>query len=93
MRKVKDPWAKLPAEFKEKVVSVKPEEIYAIIKDKALYRQKLKELRKEDQQLKEAVAAARDAGAVYRDGDKDCALSIAYCRAELKSRSIALPGD
>jgi len=94
-RKEKDPWADLPEEFKAKVTAagIDDEAITREIREAALYRQALKEAKANDEDLKAQKAKARDAGAVYREGDKLCALKIAFCRAELKSRARVLPGD
>jgi hypothetical protein len=60
--------------------------IRAEISQIALNNEALSRLKEEDEDLKEKKDAAREAGAIYRDGAKQNKLQIRYLRDTLKSR-------
>jgi hypothetical protein len=76
----------LPAEWKDAVDGMTPEEIKNRVAEVALELEKLMEAKKLDQDLADKVLAAKDAGAVYREGKKAAQLRISYAQQLLEAR-------
>lgn len=88
-RKKQDKFAKLDSEWKDAVAASSVDDIRKRISDIALEREELLKQKEEDMQLKEALQAAKDAGEVYRDGEKTARLRIQFCKRVLEDRGAA----
>jgi len=82
----KDPFASLDAEFKDGVANMPIEDIKKRVAEIALELDRLMEAKKKDQDLEEKLEAAKDAGAVYREGQKSAKLRIRYAQTILEAR-------
>ena len=79
----KDPFAKLDSDFKDAVAGMQEAEARDRIAKITMDTQALLAARKDDEDLKQKQAAARDAGAVYRDAHKMNNLRIEFIRRRL----------
>lgn len=91
--KKKDKWDALPQEWRDGIAGAPNEKLDQEIRDAAMYDAALTEQQKNDQQLKEAKEAAKQAGEVYTQGKKICKLKVAFCRQLKKDRGQKTPGD
>lgn len=87
----KDPFDGLSNEFRAKVDAAPDEVVNKEIRDAALYAVALADAKKKDLDLKSAQERVKDAGAVYKDGAKQCNLKIQYCKTLLRSRGREVP--
>lgn len=81
-----DKFSALPPEWKENIEAAQDEEVMNIIAKVSLDEVLNKMSKDADEDLKEKVAQAREAGAQYREGTKMNSLKIAYARQLLESR-------
>lgn len=89
----KNEFEDLADEWKAKFAGADADQINREVRDVALYRVRLLELKGEDEHLAEVRETARQAGAVYSEGEKACKLKTKFLRNILKDRKQALPGD
>ena len=78
----------LDQDFKEALSAAPVDEIKKRVAEIALDLDRLLEAKKADQDLAEKLEAAKDAGAVYRDGTKMARLKIRYAQTLLEARGI-----
>ena len=83
-----DPFAGLDGDFKDAVTGSTTEEIRRRISKVAAAEEENLKAQKDDQQLKEAKQAAKDAGEQYREGTKLNRLRIRWCLRTLKDRGV-----
>lgn len=88
-RQKKNKFEDLDADFKSNVESMNNEEIRNRVAQIALDTEDLLRAKKEDEDLKEKVTIAKEAGAVYRDGVKMNRIRIQYAQMILESRGKA----
>lgn len=87
--KVKDPFVDLPEEYRNEVQNLIQASNYVgvdsliakVTKDNAA----LQDAKKQDQDLKNKLADAKEAGAVYRESAKATKLKVRYARALLEA--------
>jgi hypothetical protein len=84
----KDPFANLDEDFKDAILQGTEESVRSAASKVALDQEELMAAKENDQDLKEAMAAASVAGSVYRDGTKMNKLRIKFIRSVLKSRGL-----
>lgn len=92
-RKKKNEFEDLPEDYRSMMAGSKDDKINEEIRNSALYMERLRELKKEDQDLANKKEVYEEAGKVYKEGTKQCKLKIAYNRAILRGRGRQLPGD
>lgn len=85
-RPAKEKFADLPAEFKDGAASMQEQEIRDLVAKVAMQEEENKKLMKEDQQLKEARFAAKEAGQQYKDATKMNTLKIQFLKDVLDGR-------
>lgn len=85
----KDPFASLDEEFKAAVPTMTSEDIKRRVADIALELDRLLEAKKEDQDLQKKLEAAKEAGAIYREGQKGARLRIRFAQTVLQGRAQA----
>lgn len=82
----KDPFEGCPKEFRAKVEGGTEAEINSLIAETAKNQAALMEAKDQDQHLKECKNAAKEAGAIYKEGTKQNKMQIAYARSILAAR-------
>ena len=85
----KDPFSALDQEWKDGINSMSEEDIKKRVAEIALELDKLLEAKKQDEDLKEQLSAAKLAGQVYSDGRKGAQLRIRYAQTILEARGKA----
>jgi hypothetical protein len=85
-KKVVDPFADLPSDWREAVAGSSREEIQFRIAKVALDDAELRRLKKEDEHLKECAEQYKDASAMYREGFKTNKLKIEYMKKALDDK-------
>lgn len=85
-RKKKNKFDDLDADFKSGVESMTDEDIRDKVAQIALDTEELLKAKEDDEDLKEKVQIAKEAGAVYRDGVKMNRVRIQYAQMVLESR-------
>lgn len=85
-RKKKEAFEDLDQEFKAAIDAASDSEIRNKVSTVAFEQQALMSAKEDDQDLKEKVEAAKEAGAIYKDGTKSNLLKIKYARTVLKLR-------
>lgn len=82
----KDPFEDLPQDFRDTVDAQSREDIRRTIAQVAIDQAELMEAQSEDVDLQNAKEAAREAGAVYREGTKTNKLKIQYAKQVLEGK-------
>lgn len=82
-RSKKDPFEDLPGEFKEAVAGMDEAGIRDQIAKVSLNQAALMEAKDADEDLTTKKEAAKDAGAIYREGTKANKTKVAWCRQVL----------
>lgn len=85
-RKKKNKFDDLDADFKAGVEGMTDEDIRDKVAQIALDTEELLKAKEDDEDLKEKVQIAKEAGAVYRDGVKMNRVRIQYAQMVLESR-------
>lgn len=85
-RPKKEPFADLDQDFKDKINAASTDEIREIILGVALNDAALAEAKESDQDLAEKKDAAKEAGAIYREGKKMNKLRTKYARVMLAEK-------
>lgn len=85
-KQAKDPFEDLPEEFKSAVDDGDEAKLRDLASQTALAQTELMEAKKNDQDLAEKKAIAKEAGVVYRDGTKLNRLKLEYIHEALESR-------
>jgi hypothetical protein len=85
----KDPYADLDQAFKDRVNAAKSgEELKAILSEATLGYTELMAAKDLDEDLKSKKEAAKEAGAIYREGTKRYKLKTKFIRQTLASRGL-----
>lgn len=84
----KDPFANLDDDFKDAILQGSEEAVRSGASKVALDQEELMSAKEEDEDLKQAMAAASVASAVYREGTKMNKLRIKFIRSVLRSRGL-----
>jgi hypothetical protein len=82
-RTKKDKFEDLPEEFKNSVAGMDETAIRDTITKVSLNQASLMEAKELDQDLSSKKEAAKEAGAIYREGTKSNKLKVAWCRQVL----------
>lgn len=77
---MKDPFAQLDEDFKASAQAMDEQQLRDTIAKVALDQSALQEAKEQDTDLSTKKEIAREAGAIYRDGNKQCSLKINFCR-------------
>ena len=85
-RSKKNPFDSLDQEWKDLVSNMTVDEIKKKVAEIALELDTLMTAKKADQDLQDKVAAAKEAGAVYREGQKGAKLRINYANYILEAK-------
>lgn len=85
-RKKKEAFEDLDPEFKAAIDSASDAEIRNKVSVVAFEQQALMAAKEDDQDLKEKAEAAKEAGAIYKEGTKSNLLKIKYARSVLSAR-------
>jgi|LauGreDrversion4_2_1035121.scaffolds.fasta_scaffold1708774_2 hypothetical protein len=88
MKAEKDPFANLDSDFKDAILQGEETAVRAAASKVALDQEELMSAKEGDEDLKQAMAAASVASAVYREGTKMNKLRIKFIRSVLKSRGL-----
>ncbi|NBT57365.1 hypothetical protein EBT16_01130 [bacterium] len=88
-RQKKNKFDDLDADFRSNVESLSDEEIKSRVAQIALDNELLLKAKEDDEDLKEKVQIAKEAGAVYREGVKMNRTKIQYAQMILESRGKA----
>lgn len=88
MKAEKDPFANLDSDFKDAILQGEEAAVRAAASKVALDQEELMSAKADDEDLKQAMAAASVASAVYREGTKMNKLRIKFIRSVLKSRGL-----
>lgn len=85
-KKNKDPFADLSEEFRDSIATKDEAGIRSEITTAALNQVALMSAKEQDTDFHSKKEAAKEAGAVYREGSKANKLKIEFCKRELESR-------
>lgn len=88
-RQKKNKFDDLDADFKSGVENMSDEEVRARVAQIALDNEQLLKAKEDDEDLKEKVQIAKEAGAVYREGVRMNRTRIQYAQMILESRGKA----
>ena len=88
-RPKKDPFEALESDFKNLIENLPSEDVKKKVAEVAFELDRLMEAKKADQDLAEKTEAAKDAGAIYREGAKMAKLRIRYASMILEARGKA----
>lgn len=88
-RQKKNKFDDLDADFKSGVENMSDEDICARVAQIALDNEQLLKSKENDEDLKEKIQIAKEAGAVYREGVKMNRVRIQYAQMILESRGKA----
>jgi len=86
-KKNTDPFSDLDKDFKEAIAAMPVDEIKKRVAEVALELDKLMQAKKADGDLAEKLLAAKEAGAIYREGQKGAKLRIRYAQTILSARN------
>lgn len=82
----REPFADLSEDFRNQVDAADRDGIRKLIAEAAIAQAELMEAQKDDEDYQSAKEAAREAGAVYREGTKANTLKIKYARQALEGK-------
>lgn len=85
----KDPFAELDTEWKDAVAQSNDDDIKKRVAEIALELEKLRAAKKLDTDYISKVNEAKEAGRVYKEGEKGARLRIQYARSILEARGKA----
>lgn len=81
---MKDPFAALDSDFKDNIAKMSEERVRDLIAKVSLDQVNLMNAKDEDLDLAQKRKAAKDAGAIYREGTKMNKLRILFCHRALE---------
>lgn len=83
---MKDKFKNLDEDFKDLVANMNEDEIRNKIAEVAIAQEELMNAKEDDQDLAEKAEAAKEAGAIYREGSKMNRMRIQFCKQVLEDR-------
>jgi hypothetical protein len=82
----KDPFQDLDQAWKDAITGMSPDEIKKKVSEVAIELSRIIQAKKEDEDLKAKMIEAKEAGAVYRDGQKMALLRIKFAKQTLEDK-------
>lgn len=90
-KKFRDPWEKLPPEFKEEAERADEAGLRKMVSDSSLNQAALMLAKEQDEDLRQKALLHSEASRMYREGSALNKLKAAYLRQMLDSKGCAVP--